>query len=149
MNLLEIIELGNGSFCLLDIETTGFSPTSEEITEIAAIRVNRDFEVVAEISRLVRIERRVPWYITQLNGITDSLLASEGGPLPVALQDVHEFLGGQPTFAHNARFDRSFLNAAVRREELMIHFPLECSIPISNDCCRVVEVMAWKLWRNR
>ena len=31
---------GKSSFCLLGIETTGFSTDSNEITEIAAIRVN-------------------------------------------------------------------------------------------------------------
>ncbi len=130
MNLLEKIELGGGSFCLVDIETTGFSSAYEEITEIAAIRVDSNFKVLAEISCLIKVTKRVPWHITQITGITDGLLAAHGKPLLDSLGEVHDFLNGQLSFAHNARFDSGFLNTAARREGLVIRFPLECSIPI-------------------
>lgn len=121
---------GRRSLCLLDIETTGFSIDLDEITEIAAIQVNDRFEIVAEMSWLVRISGSVPWRITELTGITDSLLRTKGRPLGGVLDEAREFIGGLPAFAHNASFDRRFLNAFASRTGKAFEFPLECSIPV-------------------
>ena len=121
---------GKTSFCLVDIETTGFSPDMHEITEIAAIQVNECFEVVAEMSRLVRISGTVPWHITEITGICDALLAEEGVPLAGALEEAWRFSDGMPSFAHNASFDRRFLDASATRLAMSFRFPLECSIPV-------------------
>lgn len=121
---------GSGTFCVLDIETTGLSTDYHEITEIAAIRVNDRFEVVDEMSSLVRISSRVPWHITNLTGITDGMLRSQGRELPAVLESFHGFLGGEVMFAHNASFDRRFMNAAAVRTGLPGDFPLLCSIPV-------------------
>ncbi len=117
-------------FCLLDIETTGLSAASEEITEIAVIRVNERFEATAEMSRLIRIARPVPWQITRITGITDAMLRTEGQPLAGVLEETYRFMGGLPAFAHNARFDRGFLDASAKRMAMPFRFPLECSIPV-------------------
>src|SRR6218665_1420576 len=106
---------GSASFCVLDIETTGLSTEFHEITEIAAIRVNERFEVVDEMSSLVKISTLVPWHITTLTGITDGMLRSHGRDLPTVVSEVHRFLGGDVMFAHNASFDRRFMNTAALR----------------------------------
>lgn len=121
---------GKTSFCLVDIETTGFSSEIHEITEIAAIQVNERFEVIAEMSRLVRISGTVPWHITEITGICDALLRKDGVPLAEALQEIWSFAGGMPSFAHNASFDRRFLDASANRLAMSYRFPLECSIPV-------------------
>ena len=121
---------GKSSFCLLDIETTGLSTEYCEITEIAAIRVNERFEVIAEMSRLVRISGRVPWHITGITGISDALLRAEGHPLDGVLDEAWGFIGGMPSYAHNASFDRRFLDTFALRTGKNFRFPLECSIPI-------------------
>ena len=124
------LHLGSTSFCVLDIETTGLSAAQHEITEIAAIRVGERFEVEEEFQCLVRITGSVPWHITSLTGIDDRLLKAEGRPLSEALEKVRGFAGGHPAFAHNARFDRSFLNMAAQRLDLGSEFLLDCSSPI-------------------
>jgi DNA polymerase III epsilon subunit-like protein len=121
---------GRTSFCLVDIETTGFSPDMHDITEIAAIRVNERFEVIGEMSRLVRISGTVPWRITEITGICNTLLEKEGVPLAGALEEVWHFTDGLPSFAHKASFDRNFLNAFASRLALPFQYPLECSIPV-------------------
>jgi len=123
-------DFGSGTFCVLDIETTGLSTEFHEITEIAAIRVNERFEVVDEMSSLVKISTLVPWHITSLTGITDGMLRSHGRDLPTVLSEVHGFLGGDVMFAHNASFDRRFMNTAALRTGLAGDFPLLCSIPV-------------------
>lgn len=114
---------------MVDTETTGLSTQMHEITEISAILVNERFEIVAEMSRLIRITSRVPWHITQLTGITDSLLKSQGVPLRFALEELHGMVGKTPSFAHNASFDRRFLNAAAEQAGVGFQFELTCSIP--------------------
>ncbi|MFC7337578.1 PolC-type DNA polymerase III [Haloferula chungangensis] len=122
--------IGKRPFCLIDIETTGLSPASEEITEIAVIRVDEHLEVRNEMSRLIRISRPVPWHITRLTGISDSLLRIEGRELASVLEESHAFVEDLPTFAHNASFDRRFLNASASRVHLGREFTVDCSIPV-------------------
>ncbi|QTN33702.1 3'-5' exonuclease [Akkermansiaceae bacterium] len=121
---------GKRSFCLLDIETTGLSTDSCEITEIAVIRVDERFAITGEMSRLVRISGKVPWHITGITGITDALLRAEGQPLAAVLDETWDFMGRMPSYAHNASFDRRFLDANALRSGKDFRFPLECSIPV-------------------
>ena len=131
MNKMKVdFEFGSGTFCVLDIETTGLSTENHEITEIAAIRVNERFEVVDEMSSLVKISSLMPWHITNLTGITDGMLRSHGRDLPTVLSEVHGFLNGEVMFAHNASFDRRFMNTAAMRMGFAGDFPLLCSIPV-------------------
>lgn len=121
---------GTDNFCLLDIETTGFSTDYNEITEIAVIRVNASFGIEGEMSRLVRISGTVPWKISEITGITDALLRRDGRPLIDVLEEAREFIGTLPVFAHNGAFDRRFLDAFAIRSGRPFQFPLECSIPV-------------------
>ena len=121
---------GKAAFCLIDIETTGFSPELHEITEVAAIRVNEHFEVTDEMSRLIRISQPVPWHITGITGISDELLRSKGVALTQVLEEAWSFIGGMRAYAHNASFDRRFLDAFAERTGKHFRFPLECSMPV-------------------
>jgi DNA polymerase III alpha subunit (gram-positive type) len=129
MNPTEAL-IGQEPFCLLDIETTGFSAESHEITEIAAIRVGADLEILEETSCLIRIENPVPYQITRITGITDQLLRTKGRSLNESIRDIHHFTHAHTTFAHNAKFDQSFLNASAQRIGLRTSFQLKCSIPV-------------------
>lgn len=129
MNRTETL-IGRAPFCLLDIETTGFSADSHEITEIAAIRVGERLEILEETNFLIRIENPVPYHISRITGITDGLLRSKGRGLAESLREIHRFTHAHTTFAHNAKFDQSFLNASARRSGLQASFQLECSIPV-------------------
>ena len=122
--------IGRAPFCIVDIETTGLSPNTEEITEIAVIRVDEHLEICGEMSRLVRISRSIPWHITRLTGITDSMLRADGHELTSVLEETHDFIEGHPSFAHNASFDRRFLNASAARVGLGREFTIDCSIPV-------------------
>ncbi|MFT3990193.1 MAG: 3'-5' exonuclease [Luteolibacter sp.] len=121
--------LGKIPFCLLDIETTGFSPDAHEITEIAAICVDERLEIIGEFSQLISISEPIPYHITRITGISDHLLRTQGKPLCETLGAAHAFITKFPTFAHNAKFDGNFLNAASRRHAVGLNFSLECTIP--------------------
>ena len=69
-------------YVLVDIETTGLSPIYDDIIEIGAIKVQNN-KMVDEFSQLIKINRNLPQKITELTGITDSMLAT--GKIPKAV----------------------------------------------------------------
>jgi DNA polymerase-3 subunit epsilon len=104
---------------VVDLETTGGSPASSEITEIGAVRV-RGGEVLGEFQTLVNPVGAIPPFIAVLTGITDAMVA--GAPrLDQALPAFLEFSRGAVLVAHNAPFDLGFLRAGCER--LGLHWP--------------------------
>ena len=104
------------TFVVVDLETTGGSAHSCEITEIGAVKV-RGGEVLGEFQTLVRPSSPIPAFIAVLTGITDSMVA--GAPrLEEALPSFLEFARGSVLVAHNAPFDLGFLKAGCTRLEI-------------------------------
>lgn len=61
-------------YVLLDLETTGGNALHDRITEIAAVRVEGGMEV-ARWSTLVNPGVRIPYFIEQLTGIRNAMVA--------------------------------------------------------------------------
>jgi len=97
------------TFVVLDLETTGASPTADRITEIGAVKV-RGGEVLGEFATLVDPGVSVPADVAGLTGLTDAVLVS-APPLAAVLPSLLEFVGGAVLVAHNAPFDVGFLHA--------------------------------------
>lgn len=94
----------------LDLETTGFDPVRDDVIEVAAV-VARGPEVVSRYATLVKPNRPVPPEIVELTGIDDEMLR-EAPPLSEAVAGLARAVGGRAVVAHNASFDRLFLEAA-------------------------------------
>ena len=100
-------------FVVLDLETTGGSPARDRITEVGAVRL-RGGEVLGTFHTLVNPEVPIPPLISALTGITDTMVAG-AEPIEVVLPCLLEFLGGAVLVAHNASFDRRFVQANLER----------------------------------
>ena len=105
----------DGTFIVFDLETTGLNPVSEEITEIAAVRVVEG-EIRDSFQTYVNPHKPIPAEITELTGISDETVADA----PDLDKAVPEFLawageGQYPLVAHNAGFDMGFLRTACQR----------------------------------
>ena len=105
----------DGTFIVFDLETTGLNPASEEITEIAAVRVVEG-EIRDSFQTYVNPHKPIPAEITELTGISDETVADA----PDLDKAVPEFLawageGQYPLVAHNAGFDMGFLRRACQR----------------------------------
>ena len=105
----------DGTFIVFDLETTGLNPASEEITEIAAVRVVEG-EIRDSFQTYVNPHKPIPAEITELTGISDETVADA----PDLDKAVPEFLawageGRYPLVAHNAGFDMGFLRTACQR----------------------------------
>jgi DNA polymerase III subunit epsilon len=94
-------------YAIVDIETTGGSSRLEKITEIA-IYLHDGHEITGEFVTLVNPERNIPYFITNLTGITNEMVENAPRFYEVARKIV-EFTEGRTFVAHNARFDYSFL----------------------------------------
>jgi len=94
-------------YAIIDIETTGGSPNNERITEIA-IFIHDGEKIIDEYSTLVNPERNIPYFITNLTGITNEMVSDAPRFYEVAKRVV-EMTEGLTFVAHNARFDYSFI----------------------------------------
>lgn len=101
-------------YVVLDFETTGLSPTSDNIIEIAALKIDKNGNELESFSTLVNPLCSIPGKITQLTGITDDMLCDAPCILEV-IGDLYAFLGEYPIVAHNAPFDISFLKAVYQK----------------------------------
>src|SRR6266508_2600020 len=99
-------------FTVLDLETTGGSPATDQITEVGVIKVCGG-EVTGTFHTLVNPRMTIPPMITALTGITNAMVANQE-PIEVVLPCLLEFLGDAVLVAHNASFDVRFLQAALQ-----------------------------------
>jgi DNA polymerase-3 subunit epsilon len=111
--LADGVPLTEVSFCVVDLETTGGSPTDSAITEVGAVKI-RGGERLGTFRSFVDPERPIPRRITHLTGIDDRDVRGEP-PIEAVLPAFLEFVRGCVFVAHNARFDFAFLNTNLAR----------------------------------
>jgi DNA polymerase-3 subunit epsilon len=109
----DAVPLAEVQFVVVDLETTGGSPTDSRITEVGAVKL-RGGERVGSFETLVNPGVAIPRSITHLTGIDDAMVAG-APPIEWVLPSFAEFARGCVFVAHNARFDFTFLNAALAR----------------------------------
>ena len=100
-------------YCVLDTETTGLNPMYERVIEVGILRVRRDV-IVDRYSQLINPEKMIDPYITELTGITNSMVADQ----PVFSEvrdDILAFISDDIIIGHNTNFDIRFLTAELGR----------------------------------
>jgi DNA polymerase-3 subunit epsilon len=99
-------------YAVVDIETTGGSPRSEKITEIALYIFNGK-EIIKEFKTLINPERPIPYFITSLTGITNEMVADAPKFYEIAKQLV-EMTEDKIIVAHNVSFDYRFIRSEFK-----------------------------------
>ena len=99
-------------YCMVDLETTGYSPIWDDIIEIGAIRYS-DGKAVEQFQTLVQPPQDdeglyVDEFIEELTGITNEMLASAPS-VHEAISAFSEFLGDSLIVGYNVNFDVNFL----------------------------------------
>ena len=102
-------------FVVIDLETTGFSPTQDEVIEYGAIKVGENWEIEDVFSALAwPMAKEIPEHICKLTGITYEMLKEENADLTYFTMDAFlQFIGDLPVIGHNVAFDIGFLDAAI------------------------------------
>jgi DNA polymerase III epsilon subunit family exonuclease len=106
-------ELTETEFVVFDLETTGAKAPPCRITEVGAYRV-KNGKVTEEFQTLVNPETPIPWFITNLTGISDDMVANAPKFADIA-HDLLSFIGDSVLVAHNSGFDMRFLNFEIGR----------------------------------
>ncbi|MCF8234708.1 MAG: GIY-YIG nuclease family protein [Bacteroidales bacterium] len=100
-------------FAVIDVETTGLSPRSEKITEIA-IYIHDGKQVVDEFSSLINPEKKIPYRITAITGISNKMVEEAPRFYEIAKQIV-ELTDGKVVVGHNVNFDYNFIRHEFKR----------------------------------
>jgi len=94
---------------MLDTETTGLSFRHDQLIEIACARISGR-EIVDTFQTFVHPTGLIPDEIVALTGITNADVA-DAPSAEEAVAALADFCQGQPIVAHNATFDRTFIEA--------------------------------------
>jgi DNA polymerase-3 subunit epsilon len=104
----------DATFVVVDVETTGLSPTADRITEIAMMKVKNGV-LIDEFSTLINPLMTIPAEITALTGI-DNIMVHDAPPAREVVPYIAEFLSDAIFVAHNAPFDWGFVSETTMRE---------------------------------
>ena len=97
---------------VLDFETTGMSPEQgDRAIEVGALKLENG-EVTDRFQGLMNPGMQVSPFIEELTGISNAMLADAPG-CEMVMNDFADFIAGYDLVAHNASFDRRFLDAEL------------------------------------
>ena len=118
------------SFIVLDFETTGLSPNvGSRTTEVAAVLVENG-RMTDRYQSLMNPGVSIPSFIQDLTGITNQMISKAPNNAKV-MKELHQFIGNTPLVAHNASFDKKFLDAELDLVGLKAPQPMACSLLVA------------------
>lgn len=99
---------------VLDFETSGLSPRQgDRAIEIGAVLIEQGV-VTDRFQQLMNPGFRINSFIEDFTGITNNML-QKAPPCDEVMDQFTDFIGDHNLVAHNASFDRSFLDAELSR----------------------------------
>jgi DNA polymerase III subunit epsilon len=100
---------------ILDTETTGFDPKKgDRLIEIGCLEIEDLLPTGRTLHLFCDPERLIPAEAIRVHGITDAMVRGKPKFFDVAEQ-ILDFVGEAPIVAHNAAFDRGFVNFELER----------------------------------
>ncbi len=99
-------------FTIIDIETTGGNSKSDKMTEIAIFKHDGK-QVVDTYTSLINPEKRIPFYITELTGISDDMVENAPKFYEIA-KEIIQITENTIFVAHNVGFDYNFVKAEFK-----------------------------------
>ena len=137
-------------FVVIDVETTGLSPKSDRILEIALLEYT-DGKISKEF--VTRFNPEGPVGATEIHGITDADVVNSPKFIDYS-NEILSFVDGKTIVAHNARFDLAFLRNELLYAGFEISWlPAICTFEASRyyfpnldrrkliDCCLEAEIV--------
>jgi len=122
--------MGNYSIVVLDFETTGLSPDyGDRAIEIGAVLI-RNSIIVDRFQSLMDPGIRISAFIEEYTGITNRMLSS-APPVAEVMEKFYFFMADNHLAAHNAGFDRRFLDAELCRIGKTRKQEFACSMLVS------------------
>ncbi|WP_019026539.1 3'-5' exonuclease [Colwellia piezophila] len=118
------------SLIILDFETTGLSPDNgDRAIEIGAVKLENGV-VTEHFQELMYPGRPVSHFIADYTGITNEML-SKAAPCHEVMARFADFIQGHNLVAHNASFDKRFLDSELKRISRAYDGQFACSLLLS------------------
>jgi len=118
------------SLVVLDFETTGLSPNNgDRAIEIGAVRLEQGI-VTDKFQALMNPGFRISTFIEQYTGISNGML-NTAATCNSVMHDFCDFIGDDNLLAHNAAFDRKFLDAELNNISRTYPGEFLCSLLVS------------------
>ncbi|WP_165313609.1 3'-5' exonuclease [Vibrio ziniensis] len=118
------------SVVVLDFETTGLSPNlGDRAIEIGAVKLV-DGEIVDSFQQLMNPGFRVSSFIENYTGITNNMLRMAPSCDEV-MASFSDFISDENLIAHNASFDKRFLDAELERINRSYSGEFACSLLVA------------------
>lgn len=110
--LLEALD--NGRVVVFDVESTGTDVYTDDIIQMAAVRLSPDGTVARRFERFL-IPGRPVGSSQQVHGFSDDYLAEHGIPPERALEEFLDFAGDCVIVGHNVHFDMTITAENLKR----------------------------------
>jgi len=114
---------------VFDLETTGLNAKFDRIIEIGALRIENG-QIVEKFESLVNPERPLYKHITQITGITSSMLEKQP-TITEVLPKFLNFIKRSILVAHNAEFDMGFLKSHCDKLGIDLEWPSFCTLKMA------------------
>ena len=101
------------SYVIINIVTDGLDVQQNHILEIGAIRCENGEENI--FHELITYSGSIPEHITNMSGITCSMLQQEGKPIELVLAALREFIGESELIGYHVGFDIECLNRDLEK----------------------------------
>ncbi len=126
------------SVIVLDFETTGLSPDyGDRAIEIGAVKIEQG-AVVDQFQGLMNPGRRISAFIEDYTSISNTMLKT-APPCGEVMTAFADFAGGAALVAHNASFDKRFLDAELERVKRKCHGEFACSMLVARRIYQQAE----------
>ena len=100
-------KLNDCQYVIFDLETTGLSPIFNEIIEFGGIKV-KSGKIIDKMQLFIKPKKPIPNKISEITHITNEMVENSDS-IEIAFNKIKEFIGDSILVAHNAGFDRRFL----------------------------------------
>lgn len=122
--------MGADTVVVLDFETTGLSPGyGDRAIEIGAVLLEEGV-IVDRFQRLMNPGFRISTFIERYTGITNEMLRGQPRCEEV-MAEFADFIAGRNIVAHNASFDRRFLDFELKKANRRFDGGTCCSLLVS------------------
>ena len=130
MGIGKYLAMSANSLVILDFETTGLSPDmGDRAIEIGAVRLING-EVTERFQELMNPGQRLSGFIEDYTGITNRML-EDADSCEKVMNRFADFIADDNLIAHNASFDKRFLEAEFDRAGRDYAGEFSCSLLLS------------------
>lgn len=99
---------------VIDVETTGIDPIGNDRICSIAVRRLKKGKMLEPLYSLINPEMIIPPSASNVHGITNYVIDTQNAPtMDQMIDQIADYIGDSIRVAHNAAFDRAFVNPAV------------------------------------